>query len=434
MKIFTYKNSTKRKILALGAESAGNFSVFSEEKIFFSEDFGDLLIDANYRQFKKELARFLEKESIRPDVILTDLHPLMKTTVLGQELGKKYKARHVQIQHHHAHIFSAIGEKMASDPCYGVALDGTGYGENGKIWGGECFAISNLPAGRQVSHQFLDLNDKILKQEMQVERIGHLENQTLLGGELAIQEPARMLLSILAKIPSHKKRAIDKFQPSDFNTQKDFVFSFVKLYYSRNEFELLYNQLEQNFNCIETSSAGRILDAVSFLLGFCKNKRAYKHESIFLLEANSTKPYIDIKPRIESIESNSISNFQPCLPAGRFPISNQFSMTKIPKKYFILNTTYLFEYLIQNLHKDKRRLAATAQLYIAQGLYEIIQKQHRLRTTNHGPRTVFASGGLTNNKIISRYFTSKNIYLNKNIPRGDAGLSFGQIMFFFADP
>ena len=68
----------------------------------------------------------------------------------------------------------------------------------------------------------------------------------------------------------------------------------------RNQFELLYNQLKQNFNCQETSSTGRILDAVSLLLGFCKNERNYKHEPIDLLEQNSTSPYGNLKPKINS--------------------------------------------------------------------------------------------------------------------------------------
>jgi hydrogenase maturation protein HypF len=183
------------------------------------------------------------------------------------------------------------------------------------------------------------------------------------------------------------------------------VYGFVKKYYKRNEFELLYNQLEQNFNCIETSSTGRILDAVSLLLGFCENERKYKHEPIDLLEKNSTVPYKNLKPKI--IQDNN----------GKY----------------ILDTTYLFNYVIRHLHKDKKlsvdeagRLAATAQFYIAQGLYEIIQKEHQ-------PKTIFASGGITNIKIIAEYFASKNIFLNKKIPRGDAGLSFGQIFCFLLE-
>ena len=315
-------------ILALGAESAGNFSVFPAPPllkgvggIYFSEDFGDLLDDKNYKKFQKAVLDFLKKNKLKPNIILTDLHPEYKTTLWGKELSKKFKAKHIQVQHHIAHIFSAVGEKGTefpignSVPFTGIALDGTGYGLDGNIWGGEIFYISPL-----------------IKGVGGIKRIGHLENQTMIGGDLAIKEPARMLLAILAKIKNYELK---------IKNNKEFIYSFVKKYYSKNQFELLYNQLEQNFNCVETSSAGRILDAVSVLLGFCGNKRNYKHEPIDLLEKNSTKPF-EINSKLKTQNSK-----------------------------LILDTIYLFEYLIKNLHKNKRRLAATAQLYIAQGMYKI---------------------------------------------------------------
>ncbi|MBU2578731.1 hypothetical protein KKA09_01270 [Patescibacteria group bacterium] len=200
-------------------------------------------------------------------------------------------------------------------------------------------------------------------------------------------------------------------------TQKNFVYNFVKKYYSQNQFELLYNQLQQNFNCQETSSTARILDAVSLLLEFCQNKRNYKHEPIDLLEKNSSVPY-KINPKI--------------------------FYDKKEKKYILL-TTPLFEYLIKNLpltffppgkkvrglHRDKKRLAATAQFYIAQGLYRIIFKsQFSIFKKEKKDLPIFFGGGIANNKIISNYLESKGVYVNKKIPRGDAGISFGQIMYY----
>lgn len=387
MPLFNCNNTAFRKlrqnqiILALGPESAGTFSVYFSEKIFFSKNFNDLLDEQNYKNFQKSILNFLKKNKIKPDIILTDLHPLYKTTILGQKLSQKFKTKHLKIQHHIAHIFSAIGDKIIHnfkfilpDSFLGIACDGTGYGLDGKIWGGEIFRF-------QISNS-----------KFQIKRIGHLENQIMIGGDLAIKEPARMLIAILAKIQN------PKFE-TKLKSKKDFIYDFVKKYYNSNEFELLYNQLQQNFNCLETSSAGRILDAASLLLGFCQNKRKYKHEPIDLLEKNSTTPY-KIKPKI--------------------------IFDKKTKKYVLL-TTFLFEYLINNLHKSKKRLAATAQLYIAKGLYEIIKKIHNSKFIIHNS---YFAGGMANNKIISNYLESKNAYLNKKIQRGDAGLSFGQIIWY----
>lgn len=373
MPISTHSPKNDLQILALGAESAGNFSVFSKGHFFHSEDFGDLLEPKNFARFQKSVLAFLKKEKIKPDVIITDLHPLYVTSVWGKELAKKLKTDHVEAQHHIAHIFSQISnfkfqnsKLKIKNSFYGIALDGTGYGLDGKIWGGEIFHL------------------QVTSYELQVTRIGHLENQILIGGELAIKEPARVLISILSKFLS-----------------KEEVFEQVKKYYSTNQFEILWNQLQQNFNCLETSSVGRILDAVSVLLGFAKNERKEKHGATYLLEKNSTKPYLDLRPKIKKINDLPVASYQ-------------------------LLVTPLFEYLIKNINRDKKRLAATTQLYIAEGLHKIIY----LETKNYKLKTIL-SGGISNNKIISKYFESKNLLQNKKsrIARGDAGLSVGQINY-----
>jgi hydrogenase maturation factor HypF (carbamoyltransferase family) len=203
-----------------------------------------------------------------------------------------------------------------------------------------------------------------------------------------------------------------KIQNSKLTTYKD-IYKFIEKYYSRNEFELLYSQLQQGFNCVETSSAGRVLDAVAVLLGFAGNQRKYKHEAAALLAENSTEPYLDIEPRLLRVENNLISNAQ-------YTTHNDL--------IYVLDTTCLFEYLVKNLEKDKGRLAATAQKYIADGLVEIIQKKLRVTSCEH--HDVFVAGGIVNNKIISDIFEGKGFYLSKKIPRGDAGLSFGQVIYY----
>jgi hydrogenase maturation protein HypF len=378
MREFIFPFKIQKNILALGGESAGNFSLFSKNKIYFSEDFGDLLEEKNFQKFQKSLLSFLKKKKIKPEIVITDLHPLYKTTILGEKLSKKYKAKLIKVQHHLAHIFSAFGEKIFEDwklkieDFFGIASDGTGYGLDGKIWGGEIFKL------------------KIKNEKLKIiERIGHLENQVIIGGDLAIREPARMLISILNKV--REERAMNNEQ------KKNFIYKFLKKFYNKNQFTLLYNQFRQNFNCQETSSTGRVLDAVSLFLGFAKNQRDYKHQPIDLLEKNSTTPY-QITPKI--------------------------IYEKKEKKYLLL-TTPLFEYLIKNLNKDKKRLAATAQLYLAKGFYEVVQKQ-KIKSKK---QNIYFAGGIANNKIISSYLESKGVYINKKFPRGDGGLSFGQLIY-----
>jgi len=358
---FQTSYNTRKTILALGAESVGNFSIFRDGNIVYSSDFGSLSDHANFNNLTNSTSATLKKDKLRPDYLLIDLHPEFSTVEFAEKLSKKYKAKIVRVQHHVAHIFASVGEdeilrgNKAPSEFIGIACDGTGYGEDGNIWGGEVleFRMQNAEC-------------------RSVKRIGHLENQVLLGGEQAIIEPARMLISVLAKI-----------------LEKDEVFGFVKKYFTRNEFELLFGQLQQGFNCFQTSSTGRILDAVAVLLGFFEKKVTHKHEAVIVLENNSTTPYA-LKPKIISGDIN------------------------------ILDTTYLFAYLLKNIQKDKKRLAATAQKYLAEGLFRIAQK-NKLK--------IYAAGGMTNNKIISDYFASKKIVLNTKLARGDGTLSFGQMVY-----
>ncbi len=356
-------------ILALGAESAGNFSAYKDGVLYCSEDFGDLLAEPNFARFQQSLQKFIQKNNFRPDVILSDLHPLFLTTRLAKKLAKKYGAEYISVQHHLAHIFSALGDqklhaksRRLESEFLGIACDGTGYGTDGKIWGGEIFHIS------------------LHGRKSKIQRVAHLENQLLLGAESAIREPGRMLIAILSNF-----------------LEKEAVYGYVKKYYTKNDFAVLYSQWQQKFNCPETSSTARVLDAAAVLLGFSPNERRKKHGPSEMLEKNSNKPY-PLQPQIMYDEQ---------------------------EKMFILLTTPLFEFLIKNIHKDKKRLAATAQNYLAQGLGEIAGRK----------QAVYFAGGLADNKILSAVLKKSGAYTNKKIPRGDVGISFGQIIYFLlADP
>ena len=199
--------------MGLGAESVGRFAVYQNGRIYLSEDFGDLTENANFSRFKKSLTLFIKKR--QPEVILTDLHPLYQPTIYGQQLAKRLKIPVIKIQHHLAHIFASFGEYVLTSPqkpsrFIGVACDGTGYGLDRNIWGGEIFQVS--------------LKNKVIK------RAGHLENQLMPGGDLAVREPARMLLSILTKS----------------GICKETIWSLFKKFYTKNEFEVIYNQIKQN--------------------------------------------------------------------------------------------------------------------------------------------------------------------------------------------
>jgi len=204
------------------------------------------------------------------------------------------------------------------------------------------------------------------------ERIGHLETQFQLGGDSATQYPAKILFSILSK-----------FLPLE-ECKK-----YLKSYFTDGQLQIMKKQLDNKFNCPLTTSCGRILDAASVLLGFC-DKRTYEGRPAMLLEANSTTHY-EIEPIIEGN---------------------------------ILMTTPLFRYLVNNFGKDKKMLAATVQMYLARGLYEIASKFEK---------PIVFSGGCAYNEIMSSFMIKKGVYLNEKVPSGDGGISFGQIAYYLAN-
>ncbi len=198
-----------QNILALGAEFDTRLALYRNGGIVFSGNIGELANDA--QRYEKFVSNFLEthcntSRRRKPDVIITDLHPLYNSRLFGERLAKKLKIPHIAVQHHIAHIFSAVadfvmhntGYKIRDTDFYGIACDGTGYGSDGNIWGGEVFRICK-----------------------NITRIGHLEEQYLIGGEMAVEEPARMVISILSKILSEEK-----------------IFKYVKKYYSAKDFNL----------------------------------------------------------------------------------------------------------------------------------------------------------------------------------------------------
>jgi hydrogenase maturation protein HypF len=197
-------------------------------------------------------------------------------------------------------------------------------------------------------------------------RIGSLEPQDQLGGDSAAIYPKRMLFGILAKFMD--ERALLRFYPE-------------------HEVRVYSNQLSERFNVQTTTSCGRILDAASALLCICI-ERAYEGEPAIRLEQAATgQPY-----QLESVILRR-------------------------ENRLVLDTTHLFQFLVDNIELDRARLAATVHRYLAEGL---------LRIASDTKKPIVFSGGVAYNKIISGILKERRVLLHKDIAPGDAGVSFGQ--------
>ncbi|MDP8215185.1 MAG: hypothetical protein RAO92_10200 [Candidatus Euphemobacter frigidus] len=221
-----------KAVLALGGEQKGRFCLARGDNILISPDFGDLKYIDNLRPYRTALEKTIREEKFTPRIVAHDLHPGYSTTRLARDLSVTLRPSPVQrpVQHHHAHLASVMAERARNDPVIGIIWDGTGYGEDGAVWGGE-FMIGGIRAFR---------------------RAAHLEYVPLPGGDKAIEEPWRMAVAYL-----------HHYWKKDFPRRR---LPFVNRL-NREEIPILISMIERGINSPLTSSMGRLFDAVSALLG-----------------------------------------------------------------------------------------------------------------------------------------------------------------------
>lgn len=220
-------NITKKSILACGADMKGAFALTKENYIHIYDGYGDLSNSDNFNKYKKDINSVIR--NTKPKIIACDMHPDYFSVGLANEsITSNLKPK--LIQHHKAHLASAIIENGIKGKVIGVAFDGTGYGEDGNIWGGEFF-----------TGQLKNLN-----------RIAHLEYICMPGGESSIRNPWQMALSYLY-------RAFGK----EVKTLKLPFFKNIK----KEEMNIILKMIDSDFNCPKTSSIGRLFDSVSSILG-----------------------------------------------------------------------------------------------------------------------------------------------------------------------
>jgi hydrogenase maturation protein HypF len=217
-------------LLAVGTELKNTFCLARGSYAFLSHHIGDMENFETLQSFENGIIQYENLFHIKPELIACDLHPDYLATRYAYERASRDQIQLIQIQHHHAHITSCMADNnVPSDQkVIGVAFDGTGYGEDGAIWGGE-FMLASYNS---------------------FQRYGHLRYFPLPGGDLAIRHPARIALAYLW--------ASGLEWTSDLPP--------VKALEAQEKKILLY-QLENNINTIQTSSIGRLFDAVAALLG-----------------------------------------------------------------------------------------------------------------------------------------------------------------------
>jgi hydrogenase maturation protein HypF len=228
-----------QSVLAVGGELKNVIGLSKDEKIFLSQHIGDLENLEAFEFFQMTIDHIQQIFEIEPELIIHDLHP----EYLSTKWAKDHSIPLLGVQHHHAHLASCMAENNLDEPVIGIIMDGTGYGTDGTIWGGE-FLIGDASG---------------------FERKTHFEPMPLPGGEAAIKSPWRIGLSYLHHVFGNNLPKIPAF--------KD------------REIQPILKMLEANINSPLTSSCGRLFDAVAALSGGRQEIRYEAQAAIEFMQA-----------------------------------------------------------------------------------------------------------------------------------------------------
>jgi hydrogenase maturation protein HypF len=249
-------------ILALGPELKGTVCLTRGNRAFIGQHLGDLKNLETLDFLTEVVSHLMDILEVTPTAIARDLHPDYMTTSLTETtegLPWSTDLPVVAVQHHHAHILSCQAEAGHTGPVLGLALDGTGYGIDGTIWGGEILRVDGTRMARR----------------------GYLKPVWMPGGEMAVEQPWRMALSWMVQTmgESDALKAASEFFPS----------------VQDNELAAIVGLCVRRSHGIETSSTGRLFDAFSALTGTCTRIR-YEGQAAIELEVLTDEEVTDILP------------------------------------------------------------------------------------------------------------------------------------------
>ncbi len=280
-----------RPILAVGAHLKNTVALSVGSQVFISQHIGDLETEPAHTAFRRVIADFEKLYEARPQIIAADLHPDYLSTKFAREIAAQASSpagsggiraanlsaaehgcsvnsqagspRYVGVQHHIAHVLSCMAENEIEPPALGVSWDGTGYGLDGTVWGGEFFLVADET----------------------VERVAHLRPFRLPGGEQAVKEPRRAALGLLYEISGDAV-----FERKDLASVTAF---------SRAELTALKTMLAKKLNSPVTTSVGRLFDAVASLVNLRQQIRFEGQAAMeleFALAGIQTDEHYNVSP------------------------------------------------------------------------------------------------------------------------------------------
>jgi len=359
-------------VAAVGPELTSTAAFLKEDKCYLSQHLGDIEGPESLDFLEGALGHIINLlRGGRMDAVALDLHPRFLSRQIAERLGEENDAELVEVQHHHAHLASVMADNLVppDEKIVGVICDGYGYGSDGGAWGGEI----------------------LLGDYSEFKRAGYLEPQPMPGGDLSAVEYGRMLQGILyGAMPDESLGSLLK---------ENYIEGFA---HGEEEVDLVFRQLEREIYTPMTTSAGRLLDAVSCLLG-ASHERTYEGEGAMKLESLAEKG-----------------------SAGKVKIPVDIDDTS---GGMVLKTTQMVTRAIDLIECNQPRdIAHSFQTSLSKGLAEMAIRAAQ----NEGLKIVGFSGGVANNHMITKVLRETvesqglRFIRHRQVPSGDGGVSLGQ--------
>ena len=350
--------SGQTPILAMGSDLKNAFAMNKGSEVLVGPHIGDLQNASTHATLEWTIDRYEKLFSIQPDKIIVDSHPQFFSSHLGERIGKSSQISVIPVQHHHAHIASVMAEHNLEGPVLGIAMDGTGYGPDGSVWGGEF----------------------LLCKGNQYQRLAHIHEAPLPGGEKAVSEPWRQALWYIRNyygndIPPIYQEWMNRLPKG---------------------WEILDKALQSTMPMIQATSCGRLFDAVGSLLGLgmihtYDAQIAIALESLcgdekgILLDYNYDGRILDFTPTVQSIMDGVVKG------------------------------------------ESRAHLAVSFHKTVAIALCET--SADLMERYNISDAAI--SGGVFQNRklveLIYRAWHVGNLYMNEAVPSNDGGLALGQL-------
>ena len=369
---FMTSTDWKGQVLAVGGELKNTFCIGVDSRFYPSPYVGDLEDLRTVKALQETIHRFQTLLEVKPQVVVCDMHPKYNSTVVAKELGYPM----LQVQHHYVHILSCMTENDCHDPVIGVAFDGTGYGTDGTIWGGEI----------------------LLADYEKFTRFGSITPFLQIGGDASAKEGWRIAVSMIYGYTKDRELAWKIIEKLGLCNEQ--------------ESKVQFTMADRKINAVISTSVGRLFDAVSAILGI-RRQSSFEGEASMALEFAA-----------EAYEQQNIIH-------GRDEKPDRLVYEK--EERFILNTRMLVQQIVEEKMQgaDSGRLAYLFHQVLAEQITAACIEAR----SNSGRKKVALSGGVFQNRLLLRLTEEQleqegfEVLRHHMIPPNDGGIAIGQAAY-----